>query len=108
MTDQQFLDKCKEHAGYMRLLDFQSEEKVDAAMLRLKNGKGTSETYYEYRFTVETEALSGKNQDLSDFFKDINAVFDKYKNKGIIDDDWDTKGGSTPMGLGIVRDVLKD
>jgi hypothetical protein len=109
MTDEKFLEKAHEHIDYDRLLKYQpSAEELDKAILRIRNGEGVSETYYEYRFTVEEEALAGENEHLGDLLKDIRAVFDKYKDKGIRGGDWDSKGGSTPMALSLVREILRE
>jgi hypothetical protein len=109
MTDEKFLEKAHEHIDYDRLLKYQpSAEELDKAILRIRDGKGVSETYYEYRFTVEKESLSNDNEHLSDLLRDIQALFDKYKDKGIRGGDWDSKGGSTPAALDIVEDILRD
>lgn len=107
MTDQDFLAKAKEHNEYEKLLKHQpSKEVLDAAILRIKNGEGVSETYYEYMFTVEKESLSNENPHFSDLLKDLRDVFDKYKDKGITEGGWDSKGGSYPSALNLVEDIL--
>jgi len=107
MTEQEFLEKAREHKEYKRLLEYSSQKKLDKAILEIKNGQGVSETYYEYTFVVHEESLSRNNPHMSDFLKDIEAVFKKYEDKGIQQGDWDSKGGSYPMALDIVRDTLK-
>ena len=110
MTDEEFLKKAKEHIDYDRLLQYQpSPEELDKAILRIKNGEGVSKTYYEYSFVVESNPLENdRSKDFKDFLKDLSDVFDKYEGKGIIENGMDSKGGSSPMALDIVKDILKE
>jgi len=106
MKDQEFLDKAHQHKEYERLKEYQDSKEIDAALLKIKNGEGITESYYEYTFTVDEESLSRENPHLSDFLRDIASVFEKYEGKGIGRGDWDSKGSSSPMALDIARDVL--
>jgi len=110
MTDEEFLKKAHEHIDYDRLLKYQpSAEELDKAIVRIRDGEGVSETYYEYSFVVESNPLENdRSQDFKDFLKDISDVFDKYKGKGIIENGMDSKGGSSPAALDLVQDILRD
>jgi len=106
MNEEEFLEKTREHREYKRLLEYQDAEQVDAAILRIKNGYGITESNYELRFYVESESITEVNIHFRDFMADISALFEKYKGKGITEGDLDRKGSTRPAALDIVTDTL--
>lgn len=108
MEDKEFLKLARKEDEYKILIEYKSPSLVEADLLEIKHGRGITEEYWEYKFTVDKDCLKSENPHIKDFLQDIQEVFDKYKDKGINIGDWDTKGSSTPMGLNFVETVLSN
>lgn len=106
MNDQEFLEKASQHKDYTYLTEYKSPEEVGADLLKIKRGEGITEENWERTFYVHRNALKERNPEIGNFLKDINAVFEKYKDKGITEGSLDIKGSTEPFALNIVKDIL--
>ena len=98
MEDKEFLELARKEDEYKKLIKYKSPSLVEADLLEIKHGREITEEYWEYKFTVDRDCLKSENPHIKDFLQDIQEVFDKYEDKGIHRDGWDTKGSSTPNG----------
>ena len=107
MNENEFLEKARLHKDYKNLLEYKSAEELDLAILRIRNSYDITEQNYEYKFYVDAESITNENPHLEDFLKDISEVFEKYKDKGIVEGDLDRRGSTYPATLNIVVYTLK-